>query len=58
MEVDGGGVELVSITEDVVSVKLKGTCLHCPSASLTMKLGIEQNLKRELPWITDVVRVL
>ncbi len=59
MQVDGGDVDLVAVAEEigVVSVRLQGTCLHCPSASLTLKAGIEQTLKTQLPWVTEVVRV-
>ncbi len=57
MRVDGGDVELVGVEDDVVSVRLRGTCIHCPSAQLTLRSGIEATLKRELPWISAVVRV-
>jgi Fe-S cluster biogenesis protein NfuA len=57
MQADGGGVELVSIEHGVVSVRLKGTCLACPSSSLTMKLGIERTLKEKIAWVKEVVRV-
>lgn len=58
MQVDGGGVELVDLCEGKVSVRLRGTCLLCPSASLTLKVGIEATLKRNLAWVTEVVRVI
>ena len=57
MQADGGGVELVSIYDGVVSVRLKGTCLACPSSNLTMKLGIERTLKEKIAWVKEVVRV-
>ena len=57
MQADGGDVELVSIEGGTISVRLRGTCLVCPSASLTMKLGIERTLRDTLPWLTCVVRV-
>ncbi len=57
MEADGGGVDFVSYADGVVSVKLKGTCLMCPSAALTMKLGLERTLKQRLPTIQEVRRV-
>jgi Fe-S cluster biogenesis protein NfuA len=57
MQVDGGDVELVSLNDDIVSVRLRGTCVHCPSAQLTLKHGIELTLKRELPWISEVIQV-
>jgi len=57
MQADGGGVELVSVEDGVVSVRLKGMCLACPSSSLTMKLGIERTLKEKIVWVKEVVRV-
>jgi len=57
MQVDGGDVDLVSVEAGVVSVRLSGTCIHCPSAGLTLKAGIEQRLKADFPWIMEVKRV-
>ncbi len=57
MQADGGDVELVSVREGVVEVKLHGTCLTCPSASMTLKHGIEKTLKEHCPWVTEVIRV-
>jgi len=57
MQADGGSVELVSVEDGVVSVRLKGTCLACPSSNLTMKLGIEKTLKARIPWVKEVVRI-
>ena len=57
MQADGGDIDLVSVQDGIVSVRLRGTCLVCPSASLTMKHGIERTLREKLPWVTSVVRV-
>jgi Fe-S cluster biogenesis protein NfuA len=58
MQADGGNVELVSAEENgIISVRLQGTCLSCPSSSLTLKQGIERTLKEHLDWVTEVVRV-
>jgi Fe-S cluster biogenesis protein NfuA len=57
MQADGGDVQLVDVQNGVVSVRLKGMCLHCPSSSLTMKHGIERSLRAQLDWVTDVIRV-
>ncbi len=54
MEADGGGVELVAIADCVVQIRFLGTCLACPSVSLTLKEGLERTLRRELPWVTAV----
>ena len=56
MEADGGGVELVAVKDGVVSVKLTGACLLCPSIGMTMKFGITGALKERLPWINDVIK--
>ncbi len=52
---DGGDVELVDISaEGVVQVRFLGACVDCPSSSLTLKMGIERNLKEHIPEITEV----
>ncbi len=57
MEADGGGVVLARIEGGRVDVRLKGMCLDCPSAPMTLKHGIERTLKMHLPWVTEVRRV-
>ena len=55
---DGGNVELVDVAEDgIVSVKLQGACGTCPMAQLTLKMGIEKELKRQIPEVKEVVSV-
>ena len=52
---DGGGVELVDVTEDgVVKVKLQGACQGCPGARMTLALGVERILKQSLPDVQGV----
>ena len=44
---DGGDVQLVDVTEDnIVKVKLVGACGSCPMSTMTLKGGIEAELKR------------
>jgi len=55
---DGGDVEFVSIDDGgVVSVRLTGACGHCPMSQMTLKMGIESYLKKEVPQVTSVVGV-
>ena len=55
---DGGNVELIDVGEDgIVSVKLQGACGTCPMAQLTLKMGIEKELKRQIPEVKEVVSV-
>ncbi len=53
---DGGDIELVDVGDDgVVSVRLHGACIGCPSASITLTMGIERTLKEKIPEVTRVV---
>jgi Fe-S cluster biogenesis protein NfuA len=58
LQADGGDVELVEVGEDgVIKVRLKGACGSCPMSQMTLKMGIEKVLKREIPEIVEVVSV-
>lgn len=58
LQADGGDVELVDVTEDgIVKVKLKGACCGCPMSQMTLKSGIEMQLKKDVPEIKEVVAV-
>ncbi len=55
---DGGDVELVDVDDNgVVKLRLKGACGGCPMATVTLKMGIERSLKKEIPEVTEVVAV-
>jgi NFU1 iron-sulfur cluster scaffold homolog, mitochondrial len=55
VEQDGGAISFTSFNEGVVTVKLKGSCSGCPSASFTLKAGIEGLLRRMVPEVDKVV---
>ncbi|MFT6828745.1 MAG: Fe-S cluster biogenesis protein NfuA [Roseivirga sp.] len=58
LKADGGDVRVVEITEDmVVKLELVGACESCPMSHMTMKAGIEEAIKRDLPEIKSVVAV-
>jgi len=58
LQADGGGVELVDVTQDgVVKVKLTGACGGCPMSQMTLKMGIERVLKKEVPEVKEVVAI-
>ncbi len=58
LQADGGNVELVDVTSDgIVKVKLTGACGSCPMSQMTLKMGIEQTLKKEVPEVKEVISV-
>ncbi len=54
---DGGNVELVDVTDGIVKVRLQGACAGCPMSQMTLKMGIERELKKAIPEIQEVVSV-
>ena len=53
---DGGDIELIDVDADgVVSVRLHGACIGCPSAAMTLSMGVERTLKSQVPEVTAVV---
>lgn len=58
LQAHGGDVELIEVTEDgTVKVKLQGARRGCPMATLTLRNGIEEVLKKEIPEIKKVEAV-
>jgi Fe-S cluster biogenesis protein NfuA len=49
MRADGGDIELVGVTGNSADVKLTGMCAGCPSAHMTLYLGVETALREEIP---------
>jgi len=55
LQADGGDIQLVEITEDmVVRVELRGACGSCPHSKITLKQGVEATLKRFIPEVKSV----
>ena len=55
---DGGDLELVDVTaEGVVQVRLHGACVGCPGAQMTLRMGVERNIRAIVPEVKEVVCV-
>ena len=55
LQADGGDVELIEVDENgVVKVKLQGSCAGCPMSQMTLKMGIEKILKKDVPGVERV----
>jgi len=58
LQADGGNVDLVDVDDEgIVSVRLTGACAGCPMSTMTLKMGIERLLLREVPEIKSVQAV-
>ncbi len=58
LKVDGGNIEIVNITDDmIVEIKWLGNCEYCSMSAMTMKAGVEQAIKQKLPEIKGVKAV-
>lgn len=55
LQTDGGNVKVLEVDENnVVMLELLGSCGHCPMSVMTMKAGIEETIRRQVPEVTDV----
>lgn len=50
-------MELVDVSDGVVTLRLTGACNGCPMAVMTLRHGIEWVLKEQVPEIKEVVAV-
>jgi len=58
LQSDGGDVELVDVTDEgIVKVKLLGACHGCPMSQMTLKMGIQKYLQKEVPGVKEVVSI-
>jgi Fe-S cluster biogenesis protein NfuA len=57
LQVDGGDVELIEVKDGKVKLKLTGACGTCPMSQLTLKIVIENILKKEIPEIKEVIAI-
>ncbi len=57
LQADGGDVELVGVDDGVVSVRLTGACGTCPMSTVTLRMGVERLLRKEVPEMKKLVAV-
>ena len=58
LKADGGDIEVVEITDDmVVRVRLLGACESCPMSFMTMKAGVEESIRSAIPGIKGIETV-
>lgn len=57
LQADGGDMDVVSIADNVVQLRLKGACGGCPHATMTIKQGIQRILREQLDESITVEQV-
>jgi Fe-S cluster biogenesis protein NfuA len=58
LRADGGDLRLVEVTSDfTVKVELLGTCEHCHISPMTMKAGVEQTIRTQVPEVQKVIAI-
>jgi Fe-S cluster biogenesis protein NfuA len=56
LQADGGDLELIDVSSDgIVKVKLTGACGGCPMSDMTLKMGVERQLKKRVAEVKEVV---
>lgn len=54
---DGGNIEFVKFEDGKVYVEMQGACAGCELIDLTLKNGVEEALKTEIPEIKEVINI-
>ena len=49
LHADGGDIELLSVNGNSADVRLTGMCAGCPSAHMTLTVGVEAAIREEIP---------
>jgi Fe-S cluster biogenesis protein NfuA len=49
LQADGGDIEIVELNGKSADVRLTGMCAGCPSALMTLHVGVETALREEIP---------
>jgi len=49
LQADGGDIELMTVTGNSAEVRLTGMCAGCPSAHMTLHVGVEAAIREEIP---------
>ena len=57
LNMDGGDVEFVEYKDKIVYVRLTGACQACLFSDETIKNGLFETLKSEIPEIENVINV-
>ena len=55
---DGGDIKVISIdNKNIVNLELLGSCETCPMSPMTLKAGVEEAIKKQVPEINGIYAV-
>jgi Fe-S cluster biogenesis protein NfuA len=59
LQADGGDLQYVNFDQKtgVVKIELMGHCAHCPMSAITLKHGIEAEIKKAVKGVKKVISV-
>jgi Fe-S cluster biogenesis protein NfuA len=59
LQSDGGDLHYISFDKKtgLLKVELLGACVHCPMAEITLKKGIEEKIRKEIPEVKEVMNI-
>ncbi len=58
LEADGGNVKVLEVDKNRnVILELLGNCGSCPMSTMTLKAGVEEAIKREVPEVNGVLAI-
>ena len=58
LQADGGDVELVEVqSNNDVILRLTGACSSCSMSEMTMTAGIEESLRKSIPYLGKIVAI-
>jgi Fe-S cluster biogenesis protein NfuA len=49
LQADGGDIVLLGVEGNSADVRLTGMCAGCPSAHMTLHVGVEAAIREEIP---------
>ena len=53
----GGSVSLVDLKDNTMFLEFSGGCQGCAASDVTLRAGIEEMVKREVPQIEEIIDI-
>jgi Fe-S cluster biogenesis protein NfuA len=57
IQMDGGDIELIAVEDKNALIRMHGACVGCPSSIYTLKLGVEEAIRKEIPDFGELIQI-